>query len=72
MTPTAAIVRRPIRSRALVALVTVAATLESVAGFCLGCTIFAALMRVGAIPESVCEECADISGRLVHSVPGPE
>ncbi|HMS25662.1 MAG TPA: DUF4395 family protein, partial [Acidimicrobiia bacterium] len=35
----------------------VAASLESVLGFCLGCTIFSALMRVGIIPESVCEAC---------------
>jgi hypothetical protein len=47
-----------------VALILVAATLESVFGYCLGCKIFAILMRVGVIPESVCEECNDISGRL--------
>lgn len=37
-----------------------AATLEAVAGFCLGCRIFALLMRVGIVPEEVCERCADI------------
>jgi len=47
-------------ARAVVALVVVAATLESAAGFCIGCTIFAALMRRGVIPESVCEACNDI------------
>ena len=26
--------------------------------------IFAGLMRAGIIPETVCVECADISGRL--------
>ncbi|HEX7135744.1 MAG TPA: DUF4395 domain-containing protein [Iamia sp.] len=51
-------------SRVLVGAVTVAATLESVLGFCLGCRIFALLMRVGVIPESVCEDCADLSRRL--------
>jgi len=50
--------------RALVGAVTVAATLESVLGFCLGCRIFALLMRLGVVPESVCADCADISGRL--------
>jgi len=50
--------------RVLVGAVTVAATLESVLGFCLGCRIFAVLMRLGVIPESVCEDCADISRRL--------
>lgn len=47
----------------LLGLIVVAATLESVLGFCLGCTIFAALMRVGAIPQEVCERCDDIWGR---------
>jgi hypothetical protein len=48
----------------LVGLVAVAATLESAFGICLGCLLFARLMRAGLIPESVCEECADISRRL--------
>jgi len=52
----------------LVAMVTVAATLESVFGYCLGCTVFAALMRVGIIPETVCERCTDIwSGAVAGS-----
>jgi hypothetical protein len=41
-----------------------AAGLESIFGYCLGCKAFALLMRVGLIPESVCVECADISRRL--------
>jgi hypothetical protein len=40
--------------------VAVAATLESVFAFCVGCKIFAGLMRIGAIPDAVCAECADI------------
>ena len=44
----------------LVAMIVVAATLESVFAVCLGCKLFAVLMRVGVIPESVCEECGDI------------
>ncbi len=51
----------------LVTMITVAATLESGLGFCLGCWIFARLMRVGVIPEGVCRECADISSRLAPS-----
>jgi hypothetical protein len=46
----------------LVALV-VAATLESVLAFCVGCRIFGLLMRIGLVPESVCAECADIWSR---------
>ena len=41
----------------LVALV-VAATLESVFAFCIGCRVFAVLMRAGVVPQSVCERCA--------------
>src|SRR4051794_25135360 len=44
----------------LVAMILVAASLEAFAGFCLGCKIFAGLMRVGVIPESVCEACANL------------
>jgi hypothetical protein len=48
-------------------LLVVGATLESVFAFCLGCKIFAVLMRVGIVPRSVCEECADISERLARA-----
>jgi hypothetical protein len=44
----------------LLALVIVAATLESVFAFCVGCKIFALLMRAGVIPAEVCENCNDI------------
>jgi len=42
-------------------LLIVAATLESVFGLCLGCRIFALLMRAGVIPEEVCERCNDLA-----------
>ncbi len=48
---------------AFVFAIIVAATLESVFGYCLGCKAFALLMRVGVIPPSVCEECNDIWSR---------
>jgi hypothetical protein len=41
-----------------------AAGLEAIFGYCIGCKLFGALMRIGVIPESVCEECANISRRL--------
>jgi Domain of unknown function (DUF4395) len=41
----------------LLCLLLAAATLESVFALCLGCKIFAVLMRAGIIPESVCERC---------------
>jgi hypothetical protein len=47
----------------LLGLLAIAAGLESLAGYCLGCTMFAWLMRAGVVPENVCLECADISAR---------
>lgn len=44
----------------LVGMILVAATLEAVFAFCLGCVIFAGLMRAGVIPQSACEACDDI------------
>ncbi|MEA2199893.1 MAG: hypothetical protein QOI89_489 [Solirubrobacteraceae bacterium] len=49
---------------ALFALLIVAAGLESLAALCLGCELFALLIRVGLVPKRVCLECADISRRL--------
>jgi hypothetical protein len=48
---------------AMVAAILVAATLEAVAGVCLGCLLFARLIQAGLIPEGVCAACADLSGR---------
>lgn len=50
-------------AQALLVLMVVFATLESVFGFCVGCRIFAALMKVGVIPEAVCEACNNIGLR---------
>ena len=44
-----------------------AAALEAFAGLCLGCKIFAQLMRWGLVPASVCVECTNISARLAVS-----
>ena len=49
----------------LIAGLVVAAALEAVFAVCLGCIVFAQLMRWGWIPEEVCAECNDISRRLV-------
>ena len=48
----------------LLAALIVAATLEAALGLCIGCRIFAVLLRAGIVPETVCVECADISRRL--------
>jgi hypothetical protein len=47
----------------LLAMLVVAATLESVFAYCLGCQIFGLLMRAGVVHEDVCAECADIWAR---------
>jgi hypothetical protein len=47
----------------LLAMLVLAATLESVFAYCLGCQIFGLLMRAGVVPEDVCAECADIWAR---------
>jgi len=41
----------------------VPASLEAFVGFCVGCWLFSLLMRLGVIPESVCDACADVSRR---------
>jgi hypothetical protein len=50
-------------------LLAVAAGLESIFAVCLGCHVFALLMRTGVIPEGVCAECADISLRRLRAQP---
>jgi hypothetical protein len=45
-------------------LLAVGALLESAFGLCLGCKVFGFLMRVGLVPDTVCEACADITVRL--------
>jgi hypothetical protein len=44
----------------MLGLLSAAAFLESVFGLCLGCKAFAVLMRVGIVPEEVCERCNNI------------
>jgi hypothetical protein len=45
----------------VLAFLIAAATLESVLGLCLGCKIFALLMRAGVIPDEVCERCNNLA-----------
>jgi Domain of unknown function (DUF4395) len=46
-------------AQVLLATLAAAATAESVLGFCVGCRIFAALIRLGVIPEATCARCAE-------------
>jgi len=50
-------------TQALLVVIVIAATLESVFAICLGCIIFGWLMKVGVIPEETCEACNDITLR---------
>jgi hypothetical protein len=55
----------------LLALLVLASGLESIFAYCLGCRIFALLMRAGLIPVEVCAECADVRLRLHQPQSGP-
>lgn len=48
----------------LLALLVVAAGLESAFAFCIGCRLFMLGMRMRLVPESVCLECADVRSRI--------
>jgi hypothetical protein len=49
---------------AVLGLLVIAAGLESIFAYCLGCQVFALLMSAGLIPDDVCAECADVGARL--------
>ena len=46
------------------AMLLVAASLEAFVGLCLGCKVFAGLMRLGLISEETCEACGNLESRL--------
>jgi hypothetical protein len=60
---------RPAAADVLLAALVAAATLESVAGLCIGCQIFALLMRAGLVRQETCERCADIWSRPQETRP---
>ena len=53
----------------LLVMIVIAASLESGLGLCLGCSVFRGLMRVGLIPESACEACAQLWTRPTPARP---
>ncbi|MEO7429534.1 MAG: DUF4395 domain-containing protein [Acidimicrobiales bacterium] len=55
-------------AQVVLGVLVVAASLEAFAGICLGCKVFALLMRVGVIPPEVCEACNDIWARRPERV----
>ena len=50
----------------IIVALTAAASLEAFAGYCLGCTIYSRLIRLGLRPADDCPDCADIGGHLEH------
>jgi hypothetical protein len=51
----------------LLGLMIIAAGLESIFAYCVGCKIFAILMRIGWIPASACEACNNVGQRLADA-----
>ncbi|MCL5048692.1 MAG: DUF4395 domain-containing protein [Firmicutes bacterium] len=49
----------------LIAILAFFASMEAVLAFCVGCQLFALLMKVGVLNSDYCRECADIS---LHSL----
>jgi Domain of unknown function (DUF4395) len=50
-------------AQVVIAMLVVAAGLESLFAVCLGCIMFGWLMRAGIVPKDVCEECNNITLR---------
>jgi hypothetical protein len=57
-------------SQVLLLMLAVFAALESLLGVCVGCIVFARLMRMGWIPQSVCQSCAQFVPRASTVVDG--
>lgn len=53
----------PLGTQVLLGVLMVAAGLESIFALCLGCQVFALLMRAGVIPEETCVACATVALR---------
>ena len=59
----------PVVTQAVLGLMIVAAGLESIVGYCVGCKVFAGLMRLGLVPEETCEACANVALRVSTAAP---
>lgn len=51
-------------AQVVLGLLITAASLEAFVGLCLGCKVFALLMRMGIVPEEVCEACNNVGDRI--------
>ena len=55
----------PAAALAIGVVMVVFPAMEALLALCVGCKVFAVLMRLGVIPEQVCLDCADITRRRV-------
>lgn len=51
-------------AQAVLGMLIGAASLEAFLGVCLGCKIFALMMRLGWLPDEVCEACNNVGERI--------
>lgn len=54
----------PLGAQVLLGGIIIAAGLESIFGYCLGCKVFGVLMRHGLIPADTCEACNNVQHHL--------
>ncbi len=59
--------RRKRAARVVLGALAAAAGLEAAFGLCLGCRLFEVGMRMGLVPESVCEDCRDMGRHRENS-----
>ena len=52
----------PAATYVVLGILIIPASLEAALGFCVGCEIFRMGIRIGIVPASACEECADLWG----------
>jgi Domain of unknown function (DUF4395) len=52
---------QPVGTQLLLAVIIAASGLESIFAYCVGCRMFAALIRLGVIPQGVCLACANVA-----------
>lgn len=56
-------VGHPLGAQVLLGVMVAATGLEAILAYCVGCRVFAVLMRLGVIPETTCAACANIALR---------
>jgi hypothetical protein len=57
----------PLGAQVLLGVMVLASGLESIFALCVGCKVFAVLMRVGLVPEATCEACNNIQLRAASA-----